>query len=113
MSIAHMLHQLKDHALGMAVMVWFNHNKKTYGQMTQIRIDSQQKQIDIELDLKGEASLMQISIKDYALTTEAGDTFIELGSITTSRAWIDQLLSDYLKPDQKRIKVPGAVKVLL
>jgi hypothetical protein len=81
--------------------------------MTHLRIDSTNKRIDVELELKGEASPIQVAVKNYTLTTEAGETYIELGDIETSREWINALLTNYFKPEKRRFNVPGAVKMVL
>ncbi len=96
-----------------AVKLWFNQTQKRYGNMTTIQIDSTAKTIHIELELKGEASPVQVDVKSYELSTNAGETFIELGEIQTSREWINHLIEDFLTPEKKCFKVPSAVKALL
>lgn len=113
MSLFNFFNPAKDYLLAGAVKLWFNQTLKRYGQMTQIRIDSQNHRIDVELELRGESSPIQLAVKDYELSSEAGESFIALGEIETSREWINQLISDYLPPDKKRFKVPGVVKILL
>lgn len=113
MSLFSHLNPAKDYLLAGAVKLWFNQTHKRYGQMTHIQIDSQNHRIDVELKLKGETSPIQLSLKSYQLSSEAGETLITIGEIETSREWITQLISDYLPSDKKRFKVPGAMKVLL
>ena len=113
MSLFSFLNPAKDFALEVAVKLWFNQTQKRYGHMTTIQIDSTAKSIHVELELKGEPAPLQIDVARYQLSTEAGETFIELGEIKTSREWINQLISEYLPPEKKCFKVPGAVKVLL
>ena len=96
-----------------AVKLWFNQTQKRYGTMTTIQIDSTAKTIHLELELKGEASPVQIDVKSYELSSDGGETFIELGEIQTSREWINHLINDFLPPEKKCFKVPGAVKALL
>lgn len=113
MSLLSLFSPVKDYATEVAVKLWFNQTKKSLGQMTHIKIDSQAKRIDVELALKGETTPIQIQVKSYDLTSEGGETFIQIGEIETSREWINSLINDYLKPDQRRFKVPGAVKAIL
>lgn len=113
MSLFSFLNPAKDFALGVAVKLWFNQTHKRYGQMTTIQIDSTAKSIHVELELRGESSPIQIDVKSYELSAESGETFIELGDIEISREWINQLISDYLPPEKKCFKVPGALKVVL
>jgi len=113
MSLFTFFNPAKDYLIAGAVRLWFNQAKKHYGNMTHINIDSQKRSLDIELDLKGEATPLQINIKNYRLIDESGETYIELSDITTSREWINALLGDYPDLEKRRYKVPAAVKVLL
>ncbi len=113
MSLFSFLSSAKDHLIGGAVKLWFNQTQKRYGNMTTIQIDSTAKTIHIELELKGEASPLQMEVKSYKLSTKAGETFIELGEIQTSREWINHLIDDFLPPEKKCFKLPSAVKALL
>lgn len=107
------LSRVKDFALEVAAKPWINHIIKPYGHMTTIQIDSAAKSIHIELDLHGEPAPLRIDVKSYTLSAVAGETFIELGEIETSREWINTLLGNFIKPGNKRFNVPAAVKVLL
>jgi hypothetical protein len=113
MSLFSLLNPAKDHLIGGAVKLWFNQTQKRYGNMTTIQIDSTAKTIHIELELKGEASPVQLNVKSYELSTDAGETFIEIGEIQTSREWINHLIDDFLPPEKKCFKIPNAVKALL
>jgi hypothetical protein len=113
MSLFAFLNPAKDFSLEVAAKLWFNQTQNRYGHMTTIQIDSTAKSIQVELELKGETSPIEIVVASYQISTESGETFIELGDIKTSREWINQLINDYLPPDKKCFKVPGAVKVML
>jgi hypothetical protein len=113
MSLFSFLNPAKDFTLEVAVKLWFNQTQKRFGHMTTIQIDSTAKSIRVELELKGEPAPLQIDVASYQLSSEASETFIELGEIKTSREWINQLISDYLPPEKKCFKVPAAVKMLL
>lgn len=113
MSLFSKLNLVKDCLIAGAVRLWFNQKHHRYGKMTTIQINSTAKSIHVDLDLKGEPSLMHIDVKSDALSTQSGETFIKLGEIECSREWINQLISDYLPPEKMRFKVPGAVTVVL
>jgi hypothetical protein len=109
-----MLNPAKDFILELAVKQWFNQTQKRYGIMTRIQIDSQARRIEIDLELKGESSPLHVDIKEYQITSGAGgETYVELGEIETSREWINAVIADYFKPEKRRFKVPGAVKLVL
>jgi len=113
MSLFSLLNPTKNHLLAGAVKLWFKQTQNRYGLMTQIRIDSQNHRIDVELLLKGEATPIQVAVKSYELSSETGETFIALGDIETSREWINHLIREHLPPEKKRFKVPGSLKLLL
>ena len=113
MSLFSFLTPAKDHAIAVAVRLWFNQTHKRYGHMTSIQIDSTARSIRVELDLKGESSPLAIDVRSYELLTESGETLIEIGEIVTSREWLNVLLADYLKPENRRFPVPNVVKALL
>lgn len=109
-----MFSPVKDFAVEMAVKAWFNQTQKRYGYMTKIQIDSKIKHIDVELDLKGESTPMRIEVKSYKLGSDPdGETYIEVGDIETSREWLNVMIADYFKPENRRFKVPDAVKLVL
>ena len=111
--ILNIFKQGKDFLIGQAMLNWFNTVKKHIGKMTNIKIDSENKNIELDLELKGETSPLRIHIRNYRLISESGETFIELKDVTTSREWINALLADYPEPEKRRFKVPTAVKALL
>lgn len=113
MSLFSLLNPAKDYAVEVAVRLWFSQTHHQYGQMTRIQIDSTAKTIHVELELKGETSPLVIDVRSYRVGSESGETLIELGDIETSREWINQLINDYLPPERKSFKVPGAVRMLL
>lgn len=113
MSLFSFLTPAKDHAIAMAVRLWFNQTHKRYGNMTSIQIDSTAKSIHVELDLKGETAPLAIDVKSYELLTESGETLIEIGDIVTSREWLNILIADFLKPENRRFPVPSMVKAVL
>ena len=113
MSLFSFLNPAKDFLREGAAKLYFNYEYQRYGQMTNIQIDSTAKTLHVELELKGEPAPLKIDVASYQLTTEDGETFIELGEIKTSREWINHLISDFLPHGKKRFKVPGAVKAVL
>jgi hypothetical protein len=113
MAIFDIIHRGRDYLLEQAVKKWFNLTQHRYGTMTHIEIDSEKKHINIELQLKGELAALKIEISDYNLISVDGDTYLEVGSISTSREWISVLLTHYLTGDRHRFRVPELVKILL
>ena len=113
MSLFSFLNPAKDRAVEVAVRLWFNQTHKHYGHMTGIQIDSTARTVHIDLDLKGETAPLTIDVKSYTLSAGSGEATIELGEIVTSREWMNLLIADFLKPENRRFPVPGALKAIL
>lgn len=103
----------KDLLIEQAFLNWFNTVKQHIGHMTHIKINSENKSIELELELKGETAPLRVHVQNYRIFTTDGETFIELTEVTTSREWINALLADYPQRERRRFKVPAAVKMLL
>ena len=79
--------------------------------MTSLQIDSNNKTIRIELELKGESAPITVNVGRYELSEEGGKTYLRLDGLRTSREWINVLLDEYLK--DRRLEVPQVVKIAL
>jgi len=85
--------------------------------MTKLEIDSENKTINLDLQLKGEAETIRVTISNYKLVENGTCTFIEVDDITASREWINALLAE--PAVKQKIKeflatpVPGFLKSIL
>lgn len=79
--------------------------------MTTLQIDSKQKTIHMELELKGETSPIVVDVENYELLHKKDETFLSLNKVSTSREWMTVLLRELL-PNQQ-FKVPNALKIAL
>ena len=79
------------------------------GKMTSLRLDSEKQEIFIELDLHGEQTPIELTVKYRVLSS----TLIEIADVQSSRAWITTLANEIVPADQKRITVPEAVTAAL
>jgi hypothetical protein len=108
-----MVHKLKQGA----ARIYLNTKIKAFGYMTNLDIDTKNKTIKLSLELKGETQPIQITVSKYNLVQNGSDTMLELGEITATREWINELLAH---PEVKiMIKkalvkpVPNIVKLIL
>jgi hypothetical protein len=76
----------------------------SFGRATGLRIDSNAKSINIELELKGEAVPVKIEIMDYEILNEAGHYFLLVRRVQTSREWLTVLANTRLCG--RRFEVP-------
>ena len=84
---------------------------KPYGQATDLKINSNNKTLEITVKLHGENSPIRLEVQDYELTQESGKTFVVLKSVTTSREWMTELAKNFLVG--KRLDIPPEVSSML
>jgi hypothetical protein len=70
---------------------------KPYGQVTSIRIDSMAKNIRARVELKGEATPIEVEITQYTIRPEGERYFAEVRGIRTSREWLTILATNHLQ----------------
>lgn len=97
----------KDHLLDVAgkaaARKWFI----PYGDMLDLSINTQDKTLSATLLLNGETQPIQLELKHYQLDQEDGKTFlvIDPADVATSREWLNQVVTNALKP--MRLEIPS------
>lgn len=90
---------------------------KSYGIMTALKIDRENKTVSLELELKGEVQPIKITVSNYNIVENDKGTFIEVGEITTSREWMNALLAEpAMKEKIKKFladPLPCCLKIIL
>jgi hypothetical protein len=81
---------------------------KKYGQLSGLKIDTDNKIISAELNLKGETAGVRITLSNYRLIQADGkNPVFEPGAIGVSREWLDVLVQTLLKTGV----LPGRLEV--
>jgi hypothetical protein len=111
MRFSEIIHRAKEKVVVGAVRLWLKKQLKRFGTMTSLQIDSKQKTMRLELELKGETSLITVEVGNYELLQRNEETFLRLNKVSTSREWMTTLLSELL-PNQQ-FKVPTVLKIAL
>jgi len=83
---------------------------KIIGRMTSISIDSQNRTINLQLDLNGESAPVEVNVRGYTLREEKGAAFLQLGFVETSRKWINAMFERHFP--QRRLEVTGWEKLI-
>jgi hypothetical protein len=82
-----------------------------------LEIDTVNKTVNLDVELKGEAQPIRVIISNYKLVESGNCTFIEVGDITASREWMNVLLAEpAMKAMIKQVlanPVPGMLKAIL
>ncbi|MFY9396987.1 MAG: hypothetical protein WAR22_01345 [Desulfomonilia bacterium] len=101
----------KDHALSRAIIALIGRPLARYGELSQIRVDSGGRTVELEILLKGEAEPVCISITRYEVLSEGKRDFVVIKEISVSREWMKALAEDLLK--DRRFAVPHALAKIL
>ena len=79
------------------------------GKIKTLKIDSENEQVFLELDLKGESTTVEMMVH-YRIVNP---TLIEIVDVRSSREWMATLANEILPVEQKQITVPKTVTVAL
>jgi len=78
-----------------------------YGRVTDLKLNSQSKALEVTLELKGEREPVRIEVHNYELLKENGRCFVILKDVSTSREWLTALARNLAVG--KRLEVPSEV----
>ena len=106
-----MLKKMKDAALSKGAKMAINNQIKEYGKMLKLNLNSEQKSIEIEVLLEGEHEPLKVHVRNYEMTEEHGKHFLKVHGVTTSRAWINTMVSSYL--EGKTFEIPSEYAKML
>lgn len=107
------LNVVKDAAAG-SVAAWAANHFQLHriGKMTSFKIDSAAQEIHVSLDLHGEVSPIELTIR-YRLIEERDVTMIEVVRVESSREWIATLVNEMIPAEKKRQPLPPIAKAAL
>jgi hypothetical protein len=102
---------LKEAALQAALKTLVNHEMKEFGVVRELAIDTGQKTIRVELDLRGEPSPILINVASYELSEKNGAICVAFQNVNAAREWITAVLKKYVVG--KSFPLPDTARVLL
>ena len=89
---------------------------KKYGKLTKLEINSENKVIKADMELKGEKETVQITLSNYQIIEQEGAyPVIELGTIEVSREWLDALIKTLVQTNviPRRIEIKNQLHQLV
>ncbi|MGH8432734.1 MAG: hypothetical protein ACREUF_20280 [Solimonas sp.] len=106
-----MFGRMKDAALGMALKAFVNERLSAYGEILDLKVDTQASRLKLHALLRGEHHPVTVTVERYELQREGGEIYVVLRSFSSSREWLTLLLTRLL--GGKRYKIPAAAAALL
>lgn len=95
---------LKDKALSKGLEFAINLKIKEFGEMLNLKLDSQNKTISLELMLLGEKEPLNVEVGSYEISEEDGRFYLIAKDIKTSREWINIVAKNYL--ENQKFEIP-------
>ncbi len=103
--------QSKDRALSLALEKVLHHYAERFGKVMHLRIDSERREIHLEILLKGETEPVEIIVRNYEIVSEEGRHYILAHDIDVSREWMKALADEYIR--EKPFEVPAKYMKML
>lgn len=102
----------KDWLVEKAAVAMLNQSMlKPYGTLTRLKLDTANRTIEGELELKGETQVVKINVHGYELLEEDGGVYLIINGLSTSREWLTTLARDFAVG--KKIRIPESVRPFL
>lgn len=90
---------IKNAGLSKLALVYANKEIKEYGEMVDLRIDSKNKNIELEILLKGEKENIIVKVDRYEVIQKDDSSYIKFNNISASREWIEVLIHNVAIPN--------------
>ncbi|HHO77205.1 MAG TPA: hypothetical protein ENN05_12370 [Deltaproteobacteria bacterium] len=104
-------HKGKDMGVSRALMALGERYFDRFGKILDLKLDSKNNEIHLEILLRGESTPVEVYIKRYTITEERGMHFIAAEKIYVSREWMNVLAREYVQG--RRFKISGTYSKIL
>ena len=93
--------------------VAINAKLRSFGEMTELHIDTQNKRVRVRLELLGETEPIDVDILRYSLKEEGETTCITIEEVTSSREWLTVALCEFVVGQDLAIPAKAAAVLKL
>ncbi|MFZ5518873.1 MAG: hypothetical protein ACOY90_19740 [Candidatus Zhuqueibacterota bacterium] len=98
MSIINELRNWKNSAIAAPAMKFVNDMLNDYGEMVDLTIDSLNKNIKVEVLLKGEKETIFLTIEHYEVVQSGDSHFLKFNNVSCTRQWIEAIIQNMAIP---------------
>lgn len=92
-----MFNLAKNFMTGKAAQVYVNNLIARYAVLQDLKIDTQNKTVDLLCLLHGECEPVRVRIDQYAIQERGEKRFVQVMKCTCSRPWIQALVEDFVQ----------------
>ena len=100
-----MFEAAKNMMISKGAQMYVNKMIARYGSVSDLKIDPQNKTVDVVCQLNGEASPITVTVQKYGVVERGGKKYVQVMKCTSSRAWIQNLVEDYIVG--KQVEIPS------
>jgi hypothetical protein len=86
----------KDRLAGEAARAYLNGRMRRYGRIEQLRLDSRERRIALDVRLEGEAEPISVEVLSYRLEASEGPPRVTVLAVKSSRPWIELALAEHV-----------------
>jgi len=90
---------IKDYGIEILFKEYINRQIKEFGKMLNLKIDPKDKNIELDILLKGEKESIKVTIEKYNVEVKNNTTQIKFDKVIASREWINVLIKDLVIPN--------------
>ena len=106
-----LLNKGKDLALSLAIKTVINKKIEKFGGISKLEFNTDNKTIDIEVQLKGETEILKVFVDQYEIKKEKSQHYLVVNHIKSSKEWLTSVLEEYV--NNEKFEVPSEyVKIL-
>ncbi|MDB6167407.1 MAG: hypothetical protein JWM88_271 [Verrucomicrobia bacterium] len=99
-----MFNRAKDFMTGKAAQTYINGMIGRYGEVRDLRIDTEAKTLELVCTLRGEAEPVTVRVDKYEIVQKGEKHFAQIVKCTCSRPWLQALVEDFAQ--SRPIEVP-------
>src|SRR5690606_20178654 len=90
------INQAKDAGASIAIEHLLAKQLEPYGELKELRLNSRERKVHLEVLLKGELHSLGVDVLDYELQSAADQDYIVLKRVVDSREWVTELLRNFV-----------------
>jgi hypothetical protein len=105
------IHRSKDATLAFTTKIAINATLRSFGEMTELSIDTTNKRVRARLELLGEKEPIDVEILRYSLKQNGEATYITIEEAISSREWLTVALRQFVVGQD--IAIPGKAGAVL
>jgi hypothetical protein len=100
-----MFNLAKNFMTGKAAQTYINSMIARYGEVRDLKIDTQAKTVDLVCALHGESELVKVRVDKYEIQKKGNQHFARILKCTCSRPWLQALVEDFAQ--NRPVEVPS------